>query len=129
MAEPSNGAAGARSDLLPLAVVGLVAGLFSALFGVGGGIVMVPLLIALLRYDAKVATATSLAAVIFTAIWGTATHGLLGNVDWATAALVGVPAMVGVTAGIGLKARVSSAQLTYAFAVVLVLVAVWLVLE
>jgi uncharacterized protein len=121
--EPSNGAAEGRRNLLSLVLVGLVAGLFAAMFGVGGGIVMVPLLIALLRYDAKVATATSLAAIIFTATWGTATHGALGNVDWATAALVGVPAMLGVTFGIGLKARVSSAQLTYAFAVVMVLVA------
>lgn len=123
MIEPSNGAAEGRRNLLSLVLVGLVAGLFAAMFGVGGGIVMVPLLIALLRYDAKVATATSLAAIIFTATWGTATHGALGNVDWATAALVGVPAMLGVTLGIGLKARVSSAQLTYAFAVVMVLVA------
>lgn len=128
MAEPSNGAA-RRDDLLPLALVGLVAGLFSATFGVGGGIIMVPLLIVLLRYDAKVATATSLAAIIFTAIWGTAAHGALGNVDWATAALVGVPAMLGVTLGIAVKKRVSSAQLTYAFAAVLVLVAVRMVLE
>jgi uncharacterized membrane protein YfcA len=121
--EPSNGAAEGRRNLLSLALVGLVAGLFAAMFGVGGGIVMVPLLIALLRYDAKVATATSLAAIIFTATWGTATHGALGNVDWGTAALVGIPAMLGVTIGIGLKARISSAQLTYGFAVVLVLVA------
>ncbi len=48
---------------------------------------MVPLLIALLAYDAKVATATSLAAIIFTATVGTATHGALGNVDWTTALL------------------------------------------
>jgi uncharacterized protein len=121
--EPSNGTAEGRRNLLSLVLVGLVAGLFAAMFGVGGGIVMVPLLIMLLRYDAKVATATSLAAIIFTATWGTATHGALGNVDWAMAALIGVPAMLGVTLGIALKARVSSAQLTYGFALILVLVA------
>lgn len=124
MDEPSNGPGAGRGELPALALVGLAAGLFSALFGVGGGIIMVPLLIALLSYDAKVATATSLAAVIFTAVWGGATHGLLGNVDWAKAALVGLPAMLGVTLGIALKARISSAVLTYAFAGVLVLVAV-----
>lgn len=129
MSEPSNGVADRRRELLSLALVGLVAGLFSAMFGVGGGIIMVPLLIALLRYDAKIATATSLAAVIFTAVWGTAAHGLLGNVDWVTAGLVGVPAMFGVTLGIALKGRISSAHLTYGFAAVLVLVAVRLVLE
>ena len=74
-----------------LVAVGLAAGFFSALFGVGGGLVVVPLLIGLLAYDAKVATATSLAAIIFTATFGTATHGGLGNVDWTMALLIGVP--------------------------------------
>lgn len=117
-----------RRTVLNLAVVGLIAGLFSALFGVGGGIVMVPLLIALLGYDAKVATATSLAAVIFTAVWGTAAHGVLGNVDWATAALVGIPATLGVTVGIAAKKRISSKNLTYAFAALMVATAVRLVI-
>jgi uncharacterized membrane protein YfcA len=107
-----------------LAAIGLVAGLFSALFGVGGGVVMVPLLIMLLAYDAKIATATSLAAIVFTATVGTATHGALGNVDWATALLIGIPAMAGVTIGLAIKTRVSSRALTYAFAVLLVAVAV-----
>jgi uncharacterized membrane protein YfcA len=91
---------------------------------VGGGIIMVPLLIGLLAYDAKVATATSLAAIIFTATVGTATHGALGNVDWVTAILIGIPAMAGVTVGLAIKDRVSSRNLTYAFAVLLVVVAV-----
>jgi hypothetical protein len=107
-----------------LAAIGLLAGLFSALFGVGGGIIMVPLLIWLLGYDAKVATATSLAAIIFTATFGTATHGALGNVDWTTALLIGIPAMVGVNIGLAVKARISSRALTYAFAVLLVAVAI-----
>ncbi len=115
--------------MMVLAAVGLVAGLFGAMFGVGGGIVMVPLLIAFLGYDAKIATATSLAAIIFTAVWGTAAHGLLGNVDWAKALLVGIPAMLGVTLGIWVKGRVTSTNLTYAFAAFLVLVAVRLVME
>jgi uncharacterized membrane protein YfcA len=109
-----------------LAAIGLAAGLFSALFGVGGGVVMVPLLIVLLAYDAKVATATSLAAIVFTASVGTATHGGLGNVDWTTALLIGIPAMAGVSLGLAIKARVSSRALTYAFAVLLGAVAVLL---
>ncbi len=85
---------------------------------------MVPLLIALLGYDARVATATSLAAIIFTATAGTITHGALGNVQWGTALLVGLPAMAGVTLGIAVKDRISSRALTYSFAVLLVVVAV-----
>jgi uncharacterized membrane protein YfcA len=109
-------------------LIGLVAGLFSALFGVGGGIVMVPLLIALLAYDARAATATSLAAIIFTATLGPPAHGALGNVEWGTALLVGLPAMAGVNVGLWIKARISSAALTYAFALLLVAVAVGMAL-
>ena len=123
MADPST-APRAAGPLLPLALIGLVAGLFGALFGVGGGIVMVPLLIALLHYDAKVATATSLAAIIFTATFGTLAHGALGNVEWGTALLVGLPAMVGVNVGLWIKSRMSTTALTYAFAVLLVAVAI-----
>lgn len=108
--------------------MGLAAGLFSALFGVGGGIVMVPLLIMLLRFDAKIATATSLATIIFTATVGAATHGALGNVDWAKALLIGIPAMAGLNLGLWVKERVSSRHLTYGFALVLVGVAVRLVI-
>ncbi len=87
---------------------------------------MVPLLVVLAGYDAKVATATSLAAIIFTASTGALTHGLLGNVDWEKAILIGVPAMAGVTVGIAFKDRISSRVLSYLFAVVLVAVAVGL---
>jgi uncharacterized membrane protein YfcA len=93
---------------------------------VGGGIVMVPLLIALLAYDARAATATSLAAIIFTATFATIAHGALGNVEWDTALLVGIPAVFGVALGLAIKKRLSSQALTYGFAVVLVAVAIYL---
>jgi len=118
-----------RPRVARLAAIGLAAGLFSALLGVGGGIVVVPLLIALLAYDAKVATATSLAGIIITAAFGVAVHGALGNVEWDDAILIGLPAMVGLLIGLAIKDRISSRALTYAFAVLLVAVAVVLVVE
>ena len=118
--DPSTGPRARAGHLGALAGIGLASGLMASLFGVGGGIVMVPLLIALLAYDARVATATSLAAIIFTAVAGAAAHGVLGNVHWGTAALVGLPAMVGVTLGVAVKERVSSAALTYGFASLMV---------
>lgn len=124
------GEASVRGDRLwRLAVIGAAAGLFSALFGVGGGVVAVPLLIALLGHDARSATATSLAAIVLTALWGTLTHGVLGNVEWGAAVLVGLPAMAGVTLGVALKRRIPVAVLTRAFAVLLVAAAVLLVIE
>jgi uncharacterized membrane protein YfcA len=95
---------------------------------VGGGIIVVPLLVVLLGYDSRAATATSLAAIIFTATAGAAAHGALGNVHWATALLVGLPAMAGVALGLAVKQRVSSSALTYGFAALLVAVAIRMLL-
>lgn len=116
-------------ELTRLVLVGLTAGLFATLFGVGGGIVMVPMLVLLLGFDTKVATATSLAAIIVTASAGVISHGLLGNVAWGYAVLLGVPAAAGLLAGLAIKDRISSRALTMAFVVLLTLIAIWLVVK
>jgi uncharacterized protein len=107
-----------------LVLIGLAAGFFSALFGVGGGIVIVPLLILLLHYDQRPATGTSLAAIGVIALAGTILYGLRGEVDYAHAVLVGVPAAVGAVGGASLQQRVSSRFIGLAFAVLLVVVGV-----
>jgi uncharacterized membrane protein YfcA len=114
--------------LVVLAGIGLAAGFFSALFGVGGGIVVVPLLILLLAYDGRLATGTSLAAIGLTAIFGVASFTALGEVDWANAALVGIPAMGGAVVGTWLQQRVSSRRLVLLFAAFLFAIAVRLFL-
>lgn len=116
-----------RRHRTALVGAGALAGLVSALFGVGGGIVVVPILVGFAGYDAKRATSTSLAAIILIAIWGTIAQGALGNVDWRVAALVGVPAMLGVTVGVGIKQRISTERLEIGFAVLMVVVAIALV--
>ena len=113
---------------LKLLAIGLVAGLFSALFGVGGGIVIVPLLILLLHFESKVATGTSLAAIGVTALAGTILYAFEGHVDAGHAALVGLPASVGAVVGTGLQQRVSGRALTLAFAGLLTTLALWLLL-
>lgn len=110
-------------------LVGLTAGLFATLFGVGGGIVMVPMLALLLGFDTKVATATSLAAIIVTATVGVIAHGALGNVAWGYALLIGLPAVLGVLVGLWVKDRITTRSLTFAFAALLAGVAIWLVSE
>ena len=114
---------------LKLLGIGLVAGLFSALFGVGGGIVIVPLLILLLGFQSRVATGTSLAAIGITALAGTVLYAFEGHVDVAHAALVGLPAAGGAIVGTGLQQRVSGRALTVAFAGLLAALAVWLLLS
>ena len=109
-----------------LVAIGLVAGLFSSLFGVGGGIVIVPLLIMALAFGAKEATAASLGAIVITASAGVALYAIHGKVDVAYAALVGVPAMGGALVGTALQQRLSSAAVTGCFAVLLTGIGVWL---
>ena len=109
-----------------LIAVGAVGGAFSALFGVGGGVVMVPLLMMLCGYGSRAATATSLAAIAVIALVGTATHGVLGNVDWVAAMLVGIPALLGVTLGVRVRMRLSQVTISRAFAILLVAAAVLL---
>jgi len=114
---------------LRLTAIGTAAGLFSGLFGVGGGTVIVPLLVLWLAYDERVATGTSLAAIVFIAGFAAATQGLYGNVNLRDAALVGGPAVVGVVVGAALQQRVQSRAISVLFALALVASAVELVLK
>jgi len=110
-------------------VIGTLAGLFSGLFGVGGGSVIVPLLIMWLGYDERSATATSLAAIVFIAAFGAAAQGLYGNVDLLDAALIGVPAVGGVVIGTWLQQRLTARWISLLFAAVLVASAIELVVR
>jgi hypothetical protein len=110
-----------------LVAIGLVAGVFSALFGVGGGIVLVPLLVLVVGYAERTATAVSLAAIGVTALAGALAYGVLGHVEPAYAALVGLPAAGGAVLGTAVQQRVAARMLTFAFAALLAAVGVWLV--
>lgn len=110
-----------------LVAIGLAAGLFSAFFGVGGGIVAVPLLIMAVGLPERVATATSLLAIAITASAGVIVFAFRGEVDPGYAALVGLPAAVGALAGTAWQQRVRTSTLTYGFAVLLCVIGIWLV--
>ena len=110
-----------------LVAIGVAAGIFSALFGVGGGIIAVPLLIILVRLPQRVATATSLGAIGITALAGVIVFGLRGEIDVGYAAVVGVPAAVGALLGTGLQQRIKTTTVTYGFSVLLTAVGVWLI--
>jgi uncharacterized membrane protein YfcA len=118
----------ARSPVPILVGIGIAAGFFSALFGVGGGIVVVPLLISLLSFQPKPATGTSLGAIGITAGFGVVAYLVLGEVHWDEAAMIGLPAVLGGLAGIWIQQRVSSRMLVLLFAVFLVLIAIRLLL-
>jgi hypothetical protein len=109
-----------------LVAIGLVAGVFSALFGIGGGIIVVPLLILLVGLPARVATATSLGVIGITALAGVVVFAFRGDVEVGHAALVGLPAAVGALLGTSLQQRIRTSTVTYGFALLLTGVAMWL---
>lgn len=81
--------------LLPSLGVGLVVGVMSGLFGIGGGILMVPALYYLWRQDMQTAVGTSLAVMIPTALAGTIRNSSFGTVDWRVAALFAIGGILG----------------------------------
>ena len=113
-----------RRRTLTLAAIGTAAGLFSGLFGVGGGVLIVPLLVLWCGFGERLATGTSLAAIVIIAVAATAAHGAYGNVHLREGLLVGVPAVVGVLIGTELQERISARSISLIFAIVLTVVAV-----
>jgi uncharacterized protein len=118
-----------RGRWLKLGLIGTAAGLFSGLFGVGGGSVIVPLLVLWLAYDERTATGTSLAAIVVIAAIAGGIQAAYGNVDFLRAAEVGVPALGGVVAGTWIQQRVPNSTLSLLFAGLLVVVAIDLVVK
>jgi uncharacterized protein len=109
-----------------LVAIGLVAGFFSALFGVGGGIVIVPLLILWVAFPTRAAAATSLAAIGLTAFAGVVNYWAHGDVRPGYAALVGFPAAAGAIGGTALQQRLHARTVELLFALLLVGIAIWL---
>ena len=118
-----------RDRLIKLAAIATMAGIFSGLFGVGGGTVVVPLLIFWLGYGEREATGTSLLAL--TIITGVAAiaQGFYGNVDVAKALVVGIPACFGMVAGTAFQQRIEQRTVSLVFAALLVALAIELLVS
>jgi len=110
------------------ALIGLVSGMASGLFGVGGGIVIVPAMVMLLKVDIKTAIGTSLAVIIPTALAGTFKHHDLGHVNWWFAMALIPTAVIGAVVGSYLTQVVHGAELKRAFGAFVILVGLRLLL-
>ncbi|MBJ7458312.1 MAG: sulfite exporter TauE/SafE family protein [Thermoleophilaceae bacterium] len=117
-----------RRDAGELTIIGLAAGVFSAMFGVGGGTVMVPLLVLWRGFNEKRATGTSLLAIVIIAAYAVVSYGIFGSVDVEKGLLIGIPAVAGVLFGTWIQQRISDRVLSGMFAVLmLVIIALYLV--
>src|SRR5215207_3286507 len=120
----------AAHSLTRLAAIGTVAGVFSGLFGVGGGTVIVPLLILWFGFGERLATGTSLAAIVLIGLLGAlAQGGIYGNVHVLTGLLLAIPAIFGVVLGAAIQQRIPQRAVSYLFALLLVGIAVELILS
>ncbi|MGV3758670.1 MAG: sulfite exporter TauE/SafE family protein [Actinomycetota bacterium] len=119
-----------RAEVVRIVAVGLVAGFLSGIFGVGGGILIVPALVLALGIDQRLAHGTSLAAVIPIALSGTVGYAIDDKIDWAAAAcLVLGAATLGAVIGTHLLNVLPRRELAIAFAVVLALTAIRMVVD
>lgn len=112
--------------VLSCLAVGLAAGFMSGLFGVGGGTVIVPMLVLLLKFDQRLAAGTSLAAIVPTATVGVISYAVSGSVAWIPALLLAGFAVIGAQIGTWLLARLPQNVLRWGFVGFLVIVIVML---
>ena len=105
------------------AVISLLAGIFSGLLGIGGGLVLVPLFHYILKMDMHIAVGTSLAIIVPTALVGTFRHASGNFVDWRIFVFSVIFATLGGFLGAGISMHLDVILLKKIFAVFLIFVA------
>ena len=118
-----------RRRLLMAAGVGLGAGFLSGLFGVGGGVLIVPPLVYALGFEQRLAHGTSLAAVLPIAASGVVAYAIEDKVDWRVAAMLALGAVLGAIVGTHLLLVLPRRALTIGFAILLLATAARLLLD
>ncbi|MDD4752954.1 MAG: sulfite exporter TauE/SafE family protein [Desulfitobacteriaceae bacterium] len=105
-------------------ITGIAAGILSSLVGIGGGIIIVPALIYFFKIDMHVATGTSLAIIIPTALVGVIVHGINGNVNLKLAALLALGGIIGSYTGGQISTSLPSSTVKKIFSIILIMVAI-----
>jgi len=106
-------------------LTGSLAGLLAGLFGVGGGVIMVPLQILLLGETIKVAIQTSLGVIVITAVSACFGHALRGNVLWIPGILLGLGGLVGAQISTRFLPKLPDRVVSLAFRILLALLSVY----
>ena len=115
--------------ILSLIAIGLVAGIVSALCGVGGGVVVVPALLWLKGFDPRLAIGTSLAYILPTALAGVLKKMPNGQVDWTVALIAGAGGIVGALVGDVVLQQLPVPWIKRVFAILLAVMSAKLFLE
>jgi len=107
-----------------LGVIGLLGGISSGLFGVGGGVIFVPLMMILLAFDVHLAIGTSIVAIVPTALVASIKHIQAGMVSWQAVAALVVFSMAGAWLGVTLSLKLDAQVLRKFYAIFLFLVSI-----
>lgn len=91
-----------------LLLIGIPLGAVSMTIGVGGSIILVPILVGFLHVPLKKAISAGLFFVIFSSVAGFLSHARLGHIDYESGIVIGLASLIGVYIGIHLKDRVDS---------------------
>ena len=113
-----------RSRVFVLLAIGLAGGILSGMFGVGGGIILVPLLVTFAGLDQRAAAATSLLAILPSSIAGSITYLAHGEADLLAAGVIAVGAVAGSLIGTRLLRKLPLGWLRWGFIALLVIVAI-----
>jgi uncharacterized membrane protein YfcA len=114
-----------------LFIIGVVIGIFSITLGIGGSIILTPLLVGLLHYPIKKAVSAGLFFVVFSSIAGMISRLSIGTIDFSNGLVVAVASLAGVAIGIWLKDHVTSKNhkiallVLYVFALLMLVKKMW----
>jgi uncharacterized protein len=114
---------------VPTAGIGLLVGLLSGLFGVGGGLIMVPLQMLLLNEPIKSAVRTSLGAIVAIAVSALAQHAWNGNVLWIPGLCLGLGGIMGAQLGTRLLPKLRDRSVNLMFRLTLIILAIYMVIR
>ncbi|WP_430593613.1 sulfite exporter TauE/SafE family protein [Humidisolicoccus flavus] len=117
-----------RRPYIRFILIGMAAGFLSGMFGIGGGILIVPALLWATSLSRKQASGTSLAAIVPVAAVGVVSYAIAGAVDLLVAAILAAGAIVGAQIGTWLLERLSNTVIRWAFIVFLIVMVVQLFL-
>lgn len=109
--------------------ISFVIGTLSGLFGIGGGLIMVPIMMIYFRIPAHIATATSMFMILFIGFSSSITHMFLGHIIWKYALIFVPGAWIGGTVGARINQQLNSETIEWILRIVLVMMGLRLVFE
>lgn len=110
-------------------VTGSIAGFMAGLFGVGGGVILVPLQILLLGENIKTAVRTSLGVIVITSIAACAGHALNGNINWIEGLILGFGGLIGVQVSTRFLPKLSNQTVTQLFRIMLIVLSIYIFIQ